>query len=81
VRDVGRVVLEAAATAAASDDRMDVASALRAMAATATGPDAQLVELAAALAALGRVGPGERALAVRVVADLSDYVASRRTRR
>jgi hypothetical protein len=82
VRDIGRVVLEAAANAVASEgERPDVASALRAAAAVSTGADADLIELAAALATLGSFGPAERALAVRVISDLSDYAASRRSRR
>jgi GAF domain-containing protein len=82
VRDIGRVVLEAAASAVASkDERPDVVSALRAAAAASTGPDADVVQLAAALATFGRFGPAERTLAVRVLGDLGDYLASRRTRR
>lgn len=82
VRDVGRAVLEAAARAVAADgERADVVATLRAAAAASTGADTELVELAAALAALGRFGPAERALATRVIADLTDYAASRRRRR
>ena len=82
LRDVGRVVLEAAAGAVEStDDRPDIVATLRAAAAASTGTDAELVELAAALAALARYGPAERRLAVRVVGDLDGYFASRRGRR
>jgi GAF domain-containing protein len=82
VRDVGRVVLDAAARAVESgDDRPDVVAALRAEAARAGAADRELAELAATLAALARFGPAERALAVRLIGDLSDYTATRRGRR
>jgi GAF domain-containing protein len=81
VRDVGRVVLEAAARAIEADgDRPDVVAALRAETASPE-VDTELVDLAASLAALGRFGPAERKLAVRMIADLSDYASSRRSRR
>jgi GAF domain-containing protein len=82
VRDVGKVVLEAAARAVETgDDRPDIVATLRAEARTPESEDRALVELAATLAALRRFGPAERALAVKLIDSLSEYSQIRRGRR
>jgi GAF domain-containing protein len=82
VRDVGHVVLEAAARAIETNgERPDIVATLRAEANVSGTANRELVELAATLAALARFGPAERALAVRLIGDLSDYTATRRSRR
>lgn len=67
--DMGRVLLRAAAAAAGADlpDALDRAAA-------AGDPDPDLAELAALLARLGRLGPAERRLAVRLTAEVLRYV-------
>jgi signal transduction protein with GAF and PtsI domain len=75
--DMGRMLLNAMAGAAAGQDLADT---LR-QAATALPPaDADLAELAATFAALARRGAAERRLALAVMRDVADYVERRPSR-
>lgn len=67
--DMGRVLLESLAQSATGD----LAELLRLRAGSATGPSADLVELAALFQELGVAGPAERALAVSIVREVLAY--------
>jgi GAF domain-containing protein len=71
---VGRVLLDALAKAAVSDD---LAGALRQAADRLPAADADLADLAATFAALARHGAAERRLALAVLRDVADYVERR----
>jgi GAF domain-containing protein len=72
--DLGRAVLEAVATA---DPGTALAAALSSAADHATGPDVDLLALAALFGELDELGADERQLAVSVVADLLVYFRGR----
>ena len=72
--DLGRAVLEAVATA---DPGTPLAAALSSAADRATGPDSDLLALAALFGALDEHGPDERRLAVSIVTDLLVYLRGR----
>ncbi len=76
--DLGRVLLRALAAAAA--DGTALADAL-AGAGGPGAPDPELTELAALLAVLGRQGPAERRLAVRIVREVAEHTARSARRR
>lgn len=78
--DLGRVLLRAVAGAAGRGSAL--ADELAAAAAAPSGADADLVELAAAVALLDRQGPAERRLAVRLVREVAEHTdrTSRRRR-
>jgi GAF domain-containing protein len=76
-RDMGRVLFESAARAADGD--VDLAQALRDLANEAPGPDAELAEVAALVADLGRLGEEERRTAVEILSRFLTY--ARRARR
>ena len=75
---MGRVLLDALARAAASDD---LAGALRQAADHLPAADADLAELAATFAVLARRGAAERRLALAVLRDIADYTERRPSRR
>lgn len=74
--DLGRVLLAAVADAADGP----LSEAVGRVAAQAVAPDADLAELAEVFALLGRQGPRERRLAVRLVRDVADYTGRRSAR-
>lgn len=73
--DVGGVLL--GALAAAAGEGTDLAAAIGA---TAYGGDPDLIELSALFAELGRAGPDERRLAVRLTREVMAYAAGRAAR-
>jgi GAF domain-containing protein len=78
-RRIGSLVLEALAAAADGDVAAAFTVAAR-TAASAADPEAEadgLAEIAAAFARLAKVGAAERALAVRLLDDISGYAAPR----
>jgi len=89
---MGRVLLDALARAAASEDPAgedaaedaaagdDLATVLRHAADQLPAADADLAELAATFAALARRGAAERRLALAVLRDIADYVERRPSR-
>jgi GAF domain-containing protein len=74
---LGRVLLNALAVAAASDDLTD---ALRQAADRLPAADTDLVALATSFAALARRGAAERRLALAVLRDVADYAGRRPSR-
>jgi GAF domain-containing protein len=74
---MGRVLLDALARAAASED---LAGALRQAADHLPAADADLAELAATFAVLARRGAAERRLALAVLRDIADYTERRPSR-
>ena len=77
--DSGRMLLDAIATAGATDLE-SVAGAMDDVAADRSSPvDPDLAELGSLLARLAAAGPAERRLAVRLVADVLDYADGRAT--
>ncbi len=79
---MGRVLLDALARAAESDDAAseDLAGALRQAADHLPPADADLAELAATFAVLARRGAAERRLALAVLRDIADYTERRPSR-
>ena len=78
-RDMGRVLFEAAARAAADDG--DLAAALEGVAEGAPRPDSDLAEVAAILADLEQLGPDERHVASGLLAGFLAYARRSRRRR
>jgi hypothetical protein len=74
---LGRVLLDALATAAVSDDLIH---ALRQAGDRLPAADADLAALAASFAALARRGAAERRLALAVLRDVGDYAERRSPR-
>jgi hypothetical protein len=74
---MGRVLLDALAQAATSDD---LAATLRRAADELPAADADLAELATTFAVLARRGAAERRLALAVLRDIADYVERRPSR-
>ena len=72
--ELGRVLVESLALAATD---ADVAMQLQRLSASAPQPRKDLGEIAALFQELGRVGPRERRLAVRVLRDVLEYVRDR----
>jgi GAF domain-containing protein len=79
-RELGNVLFAAIAQIAAREDR-DLADSLRAVTEEASGPTADLAELAEVFAELGEVGNDERRLVTDVSVSLLRYLrAARRVR-
>lgn len=76
--ELGRVLLGALASAAAGGAQLD--ELLARAAADLPRPDRELAELAALFAELARQGPAERALALRVAAEVVGYARGRSRR-
>lgn len=72
--ELGRVLVESLALAATD---ADVVMQLQRLSASAPQPRKDLGEIAALFQELGRVGPRERRLAVRVLRDVLDYARDR----
>jgi GAF domain-containing protein len=72
--NLGRTLFRAAAQAS---DARGLSAALEAAAESTPGPSADLAELAACMAELGRLGPEERRAATRSVTHFLDYVRAR----
>jgi GAF domain-containing protein len=76
--DLGRVLLDAVAQAAAADS--ELAPAVRQVAAQLSGADADLAALAASFATLARRGSAERRLALGVMTEVATYADRRSSR-
>lgn len=76
--DLGRVLLR---SVAATTEGQSLTEALNAVASSLPEPDRDLAELAALFADLGRQGPEERRLAVRVLREFAAYSGRRDQRR
>jgi GAF domain-containing protein len=73
---LGQALFQAVGQAAAGDQ--DLASALDDQARRASGPAAELAELAGSFARLGQAGPAERAAATRLVREFLAYATGSR---